>query len=149
MLKNKSGRHVLAAFGGVLMLAGVGTTGVASAAVLRAVMSGSNLPGGDPDGWGRARIRTDDMLNNVCVDLEVRSISQVLSARIYRGAPGEKGEPVVNLDTPDDEDSDDCDTVGDALVDDIQRNPASFYVEVRTSEFPEGAIRGQVEPAGD
>ena len=146
MFMDRKRRVLLAAFGGALILAG---TGNAVAAVFRADMSDNTLTAGDPDGWGRARVRVDDTLNMLCTDLEVRSIGQVTSAKIYRGAEGEKGAPVVNLDTPDDEDSDDCDRIGDTLADEIQANPAAFYVEVQTVDHPDGAIRGQLGPAGD
>ena len=150
MLKNKSARRVLAAFGGVLMLAGVGTTGIANAARFSAVLNGDKVAsGGDTDGWGRAIIHVNDTLNTVCADLEVRSIGQVTSAQIFRGREGEEGDPVVNLDRPrgHDQDSDDCDNVGDALADQIQTNPADFYVIIKTTEFPNGAIRGQLAPS--
>lgn len=134
------------------MLAALAATALAAtpaiAAEFRAVLTDHNLTGpGDADGWGRARVRVDDTLNFVCTDLEVRSIDEVLSAQIHRGTEGVDGPPVVNLDAPDDEDSDDCDNVGDTLADEIQANPAGFYVLVKTREFPEGAIRGQLGPS--
>ena len=120
----------------------------AAAAEFRAVLTDHNLlTAGDADGWGRARVRVDDMLNTVCTDLEVRSVGEVTSAQIHRGTEGVDGPPVVNLDAPDDEDSDDCDNVGDTLADEIQANPAGFYVLIRTRDHPEGAIRGQLGPS--
>ena len=111
----------------------------------RADMNGANEPGGgDPDGTGIARIETNDTLNTVCADLEVRDIGIVTAAHIHRGARGVNGPPVVNLDPPDDNDSDDCDEVGDALIDEIRRNPGGFYVNVHTADYPDGAIRGQL-----
>ena len=149
MLKNRSCRRALAAFGGVLMLAGVGTTGTALAARFTATLNGNDVAGvGDRDGWGRLRIRVDDTLNTLCSDLEVRSIGEVTSARIFRGRPGEEGDPVANLDRPGgDNDSEDCDNIGDALADEIQASPADFYVMVTTAEFPRGALRGQLGPS--
>lgn len=152
MLKNKSGRRVLAAFGGVLILAGAGTTGTALASQFRAALTGANeVPPGDPDGAGTATVRIDGTLNQVCVDLEVSGITAATAAHIHRGAAGENGPPVVNLDVPDgeDQDEDDCDHVGDTLADEIQSNPAGFYVNVHTAEHPEGAIRGQLMPSAD
>jgi hypothetical protein len=149
MLKNGLARRVMAGFGGVLMLAGVGTTGTAMAARFTATLNGDNVAGGgDRDGWGRLRARVDDTLNSLCIDLEVRSIDRVTSARIFRGRDGEEGEPVANLDRPGgDNDSEDCDNIGDTLADEIQSNPAAFYVLVTTAEFPNGALRGQLIPS--
>lgn len=102
------------------------------------------VPPADPDGNGSARISTNDVTNQICVDLEVRNINAVTAAHIHRGARGVNGPPVVNLDPPDDDDSDDCDTIADDLLDEIRNNPAGFYVNVHTADYPDGAIRGQV-----
>ena len=148
MSKNKSGRRLLAALGGTMMLAGAGTTGTALAAThFRAVLNGDNVPGAaDTDGWGRARIGIHHDTHELCTDLEVRSIGRVTSAQIYRGVPGGAGEPVSRIERPDDNDSWDCKQVGEALAQEIESNPSAFYVEVRTEEFPNGAIRGQLAP---
>jgi hypothetical protein len=149
MFRTRSSRRVLAALGGAAMIAGAGTTAPALASQFHAVLSGSNVsPAGDPDGWGRFRFRVDGTLNTVCGDLEVRSLGQVTSAKLYRGAPGETGMAVMDIDLPgrEDNDSDDCDTVGDTLADDIQANPGNYYVVVNTAEFPNGALRGQIGP---
>ena len=74
----------------------------------------------------------------------MRDIGDVTAAHIHRGAAGVAGPPVVTLDPPDDNDSDDCDTVDDALVDEIRTNPGGFYVNVHTADYPNGAIRGQI-----
>jgi hypothetical protein len=63
---------------------------------------------------------------------------------IHRGRAGVNGPPVVTLDAPDDNDSHHCDDVADALLDEIRRSPADFYVNVHTAEYPDGAIRGQI-----
>jgi len=150
MLMNRKSRRALTAFAGVLMLAGAGTTGIAQAARFSATLNGDKVArGGDNDGWGRANIRVNDGLNLVCADLEVRSIGHVTSAQIFRGREGQEGDPVVNLDRPGghDQDSEDCDNVGDTLADEIQANPADFYVLIKTDEFPNGAIRGQLGPS--
>ena len=111
----------------------------------RADLNGANESGGgDPDGSGIARVETNDTLNTVCADLEVRDIGIVTAAHIHRGAAGVNGPPVVTLDPPDDNDSDDCDSVSDDLIDEIRRNPRGFYVNVHTADYPNGAIRGQL-----
>lgn len=149
MFRNKSRRRTLAALGGALMLAGVGTAGPALAAThFRAVLNGDNVLGGaaDSDGWGRARIGIHHASHELCTDLEVRSIGTVTSAQLYRGRAGEAGEPVSRMERPRDNDSWDCKQVGAALAEEIETNPSAFYVEIRTEEFPNGAIRGQLGP---
>jgi hypothetical protein len=150
MPKNSLRRRVMAAFGGVLILAGAGTTGTALAGTdFRATLTGGNVPGGgDRDGWGSLRVEImDNLTNRLCADLEIRSIADVTSAQIYRGREGEEGEPVARLERPDDDDSHDCKEIGAALAQEIQSNPSAFYVSVATAEYPDGAIRGQLGPA--
>ena len=116
----------------------------------QAQLSGaSEVPPADPDGAGMARISINDATNRICTDLEVRMIGNVTAAHIHRGAAGVNGPPVVTLDPPDDNDSDDCDTADDALIDEIRHNPSAFYVNVHTAEYPNGAIRGQVSEVLD
>ena len=146
--KLTSGRLLLAACGLFALTACETVNEAANDAVgdqFRAQLSGANEPGGgDPDGAGLARIEISDTTNTICTDLEVRLISPATAAHIHRGAAGVNGPPVITLDTPDDNDSDDCDEVPDALVDEIKRNPAGFYVNVHTADYPDGAIRGQL-----
>jgi CHRD domain-containing protein len=104
----------------------------------------SEVPPADPDGTGLARIAINDATNRICTDLEVRMIGTVTAAHIHRGAAGTNGPVVVTLDPPDDNDSDDCDTADDALIDQIRHNPSAFYVNVHTTDYPDGAIRGQI-----
>ena len=110
-----------------------------------ATLLGSNeIPRGDPDGTGTAHVTINDVTDQICAHLEVRNISGVTAAHIHEGPAGVNGPPVVTLDPPDDNDSDDCDTAPDSLLDRIERNPLGFYVNVHTIDYPNGAIRGQL-----
>lgn len=109
-----------------------------------ALTGAKEVPAGDPDGVGTATISTNDAIDQICTRLEVRNIGVVTAAHIHRGAEGVNGPPVVPLDAPDDNDSNDCDTVTDSLLDEIRRNPRDFYVNVHTTDYPNGAIRGQI-----
>ena len=143
-------RHLLLTAAGVLALAGCESVkeevDEAVGNNVRAELNGGNeVPGpGDPNGFGKAEIAINDAANTICTDLEVRDIGNVTAAHIHRGGSGVAGPPVVDLDPPDDNDSDDCDTVDDALVDEIRTNPGGFYVNVHTDDYPDGAIRGQI-----
>ena len=145
-------RRLAATIAAAAMIAGLGTSAPAQpgATQFSAALTGANeVPPGDPDGAGTARIRVLGTLNQICVRLEVRGIDRATAAHIHRGAEGVNGPPVVNLDPPDDEDEDDCDRIGDGLADEIQANPAGFYVNIHTAAFPNGAIRGQLTPSAD
>lgn len=138
-------RRLLLIGAGVLALAGCETINETVGNNFAANLSGANeVPPADPDGTGTARVSTNDVTNQICTDLEVRNLTAVTAAHIHRGAAGVNGPPVVNLDPPDDSDSDDCDTIDDALLDEIRNNSAGFYVNVHTAEHPDGAIRGQL-----
>lgn len=144
-------RHstLLIACAGALLLAGCETVERAVTDVIgnnfAASLTGANeVPQGDPDGVGTASVSTDDATNRICTRLEVRNIGAVTAAHIHRGRAGVNGPPVITLDAPDDNDSNDCDAVQDALLDEIRRSPGDFYVNVHTAEFPNGAVRGQI-----
>ena len=150
MFRNSLRRPVLAAFGGMLMLTGYAMTATAfTGPDFKATLNGGNVPGGgDRDGWGQLRFEIDNTTHRLCADLEVRSIADVTSAQIYRGREGEAGEPVARLERPRDDDSHDCKQIGEDLAQEIESNPSAFFVSVATSEYPNGAIRGQLGPAG-
>ncbi|MFN3387774.1 MAG: CHRD domain-containing protein [Allosphingosinicella sp.] len=104
------------------------------------------VPGpGDPNGWGRALVDLNPAVPQICTDLEVRDITvPATGAHIHRGAAGVSGPPVVTLDPPDDDDSDNCTTITNELAAQIATAPSDFYVQVHTSDHPQGAIRGQL-----
>jgi len=108
------------------------------------LLGSDEVPPADPDGTGVAHIAINDATNQVCTDLEVRNLDMVTAAHIHEGRAGVNGPVVITLDPPDDNDSDDCDTVPDALVDRLRHDPNGFYVNVHTAAYPDGAIRGQI-----
>ena len=114
---------------------------------LTASLTGAQeVPGpGDTDGSGRAEITIVDATDNICYDLDVRNIAPATAAHIHRGAPGEAGPPVVTLEAPADGDAKGCISAPGALADEIEANPAGFYVNIHNAEFPNGAVRGQLQ----
>lgn len=108
-------------------------------------LSGTSEPsGGDPDGTGVAGIAVGDTGDRICTTLQFRNIGTVTAAHIHRGSSGSIGAPVVTLDLPDNDWLDDCVAIDERLLDEIRGNPAGFYVNLHTAEFPNGAIRGQL-----
>ena len=96
---------------------------------------------GDPDGSGSARVTID--AGKACVTLVLQNISAHTLAHIHRAAAGVAGPVVVNfgLAAPATEG---CGSIDQPTVDAIAADPAGFYVNVHTGDFPDGAIRGQL-----
>lgn len=115
---------------------------------LSATLTGAaEVPGpGDPDGAGTATLRLRVGQAQICHTLTVSNITLPASAaHIHVGAVGVAGPVVVPLTTPDADGSvEGCATATRALVKQIIQNPAGYYVNVHTSDFPAGAVRGQL-----
>jgi CHRD domain len=104
---------------------------------------------GDPDGFGSARITVDG--SQLCYEISVDNITTPVAAHIHRGRKHDAGPIVVPLQPPSTGDpgaSSGCTTISTTLAGQIQGQPSRFYVNVHTSDFPAGAIRGQLKRQG-
>lgn len=99
---------------------------------------------GDPDGTGTAAIRLRQGQGRVCVAFTLKNLGQPTGAHIHKGTSDDSGPVVVPLPTPSASGSSGCVTASRAVVNDILVNRANYYVNVHTSEFPDGAIRSQL-----
>jgi hypothetical protein len=115
--------------------------------VLTATLKGSNeVPPADPDGSGTGTFRMTRGAALICYQLSVKDIVlPATGAHIHVGAAGVNGPIVVPLTAPDASGSAaGCAVTTRALVAAILDNPAGYYANVHTTEFPLGAIRGQL-----
>ncbi len=123
----------------------------AEAALIQFVvpLSGANefpAGSGDPDGSGTANLTIDNVALTVSWNITVNNIQlPIFLDHIHSGAAGVNGPVVVDFS---------AELVGGPIADPdlaaVLANPAGFYVNVHTNEFPAGAIRGQIaapEPA--
>jgi len=102
---------------------------------------------GDPDGSGTASIVIDPEAGTACWDLTAEGIEPVTQSHIHIGAEGESGDVVVPLDVDGFEGtSEGCtEPMEDAAVlQEIVDDPAGYYVNLHTEDFPAGAIRGNL-----
>jgi CHRD domain len=114
-------------------------------ATLAGVLEGDSP--GDEDGSGSASIVIDPAAGTACWTLSAESIMPVLQSHIHIGAEGESGDIVVPLDVDGFEGSSEgcIEPMEDAAVlQEIVDNPAGYYVNLHTEDFPAGAIRGQL-----
>src|SRR6266545_2222468 len=115
-----------------------------------AVLLGRNeVPGpGDPDGFGLAFVRFEG--TQTCFTLQWRNIAAPNRGHIHQGAScvagpivlpffeGEIPSPISGAHG--------CVTADAGLIGQIRGNPEGFYVNLHNTEFPGGAIRGQLHP---
>ncbi|MCP3801958.1 CHRD domain-containing protein [Allokutzneria sp. A3M-2-11 16] len=109
-----------------------------------AVLTGeAEVPGpGDPDGRGYASVRIGS--TRVCATLSVNRIGNASAAHIHRGPAGTSGPVVVHLKAPTHGRSHSCTDVSRDLAKELRKHPSHFYVNVHNSDFPAGAVRGQL-----
>ena len=102
---------------------------------------------GDPDGLGSATILVADS-DTVCFGITVKNLDAPVAAHIHRGRRNENGPIVIPLTPPSGGNpgtSSGCvDGVAAALTTELSEHPNRFYVNVHTTAFPGGAIRGQL-----
>lgn len=108
---------------------------------------GGTLGVGDPDGSGFAHIIVNPGQGSVCWFISVEDITlPAIGAHIHLAPAGVNGPIVVPLTPPGaDGVSFGC-TEGLPFegVKNIQKDPEAYYVNVHTTDFPGGALRGQM-----
>jgi hypothetical protein len=128
-------------------LAAVSLAGAAAAAetTLKASMTGANeTPPADPKGSGTATVKVSDS-GQVCWHLMTKDLASPIAAHIHKGAKGVSGPPVVPLTPPDAKGmSEGCANASADVAKDLVAHPEDYYVNVHTTAFKGGAIRGQL-----
>ena len=119
---------------------------------LAATLDGkSETPAASPTGAGlfKARLFVHD--GKFCYTLTSSGLGTLTMAHVHSGAVGVAGPPVFTLlpSVP----TETCLKIDPALAAKFASDPASYYVNIHTSDFPGGAIRGQLSasataPAG-
>jgi hypothetical protein len=109
----------------------------------------AEAPGpGDPDGSGTAWLTLNQGQGEVCFVLVVEDILlPAVGAHIHIAPAGSPGPIVVPLTPPDATGmSSGCTDADPALIKAIRQSPSAYYVNVHSTDFPAGAVRGQLAP---
>jgi hypothetical protein len=126
----------------------LGASELGSGKQLVARLSGAaEVPPADPDGSGVANISIDTVTNQICWAISVGGIDDPVMAHIHEAAVGANGPVRVNLFPPLPLPNSSGCTTDATYAPLIAANPAGFYVNVHTTLFPNGAIRGQLANA--
>lgn len=103
---------------------------------------------GDPDGTSNANVSVFlDKPYTVCGATNSQNVERPFTALELRRAPAGEAGPVVAILDPaltGGSDARGCARVEKKLLQDIQSNPELYYLEAYNTEFPGGAIRGQL-----
>jgi hypothetical protein len=101
-------------------------------------------PAGAPTPWGSALFMLNTDKKQICYAMHVRGIKlPATSAEIYRSG----GQTVVALTAPAQGTVDGCVEADPALIQDIRDKPGNYWVDVRTTDFPRGVVRGRLKGA--
>jgi len=100
---------------------------------------------GDLDATGSVTLTINPGSKQVCYDFDnVTGLSTITMAHIHEAPRLRNGPPVVTLFTGTGGDLEDCATATSQQLAQIIAKPAQYYVNVHTTDFPAGAIRGQL-----
>jgi CHRD domain len=128
--------------------------GVRGTVEVQAKLKGNTeVPGpGSKKGKGDVHIELKAKKKKVCFELEVARLDEVTAGHIHKGTADVAGDVVVLLF----EDTSGLAGTGSyegctkgvkkKLIKRIGKKPDRYYVNIHTNEFPDGAIRGQLEP---
>lgn len=100
--------------------------------------------GADDDASGDFTGEVDLEAGTLCYYLDIEGLDDVTAAHVHKGKKGENGPPVVVLETNNPDGDEMCAQAEADVLADIARNEEDYYVNVHTTAFPAGAIRGQL-----
>lgn len=102
---------------------------------------------GDADGYGAALIIFAGN-GRICFAIAVHSIGTPNAAHIHKEVAGQNGPISVTLTEPDAGNagtSSGCVSgISASLLNDIRKSPNNYYINVHTSDRPNGSVRGQL-----
>jgi hypothetical protein len=116
-----------------------------SARLIAELTGEAEVPGpGHPDAAGEATVVVEPGSSQLCFRIELEGINRAKGTSVHEGDVGEDGAVVLGLDPPHEGSSEGCVSAPPALLDRVGRRPEDFYVNVRTEDHPDGAVRGQL-----
>ena len=147
------------AMAGVVIFGGTAQAGrPGTGAIREATLTGEQVvpvPGdpnetGDPQGSGEARFIFYPNKNKICYTIQVLGIDRAKSAHLHEAPAGETGPVKLGLNPPQDGTSEhECIRgLGERFIKKISGNPTGYYADVHNTDYPGGALRGQLTQGG-
>jgi hypothetical protein len=108
-------------------------------------MTGSQeTPKGSPKGTGTFKYQLNTKTSMLCYSLTWSGIGTPNAAHVHKGAKGVEGPVIIPLSTSTPVAHSGCVKVKKSLLLAIKNKPGGYYVNVHTTAYPGGAIRGQL-----
>jgi hypothetical protein len=107
-----------------------------------------NPAGGDPNGSATFNLKVNRVKQRICYKVTFRGIKDVTASHLHKGGPGQIARPIVTffqghkLNSPQ---SGCVHNVKKQIVKRLKRKPSAHYVDIDSTEHPNGAVRGQLE----
>jgi hypothetical protein len=99
---------------------------------------------GDPQASGSVKLSIMPAERQICYDFSLRGVDSPLMAHVHHGRPLHNGPPIVSLFTGPGAPVRGCATANTGQLADMIADPSNYYVTLATTEFPDGALRGQL-----
>lgn len=99
---------------------------------------------GDPHASGSVKLSIMPAEREICFDFSLHGVDSPLMAHINRGRPLHNGPPIVSLFTGPGAPVHGCALGNTAQLADMIADPADYYVTLATTDYPDGALRGQL-----
>jgi len=113
--------------------------------IYRVSLSGkAETPPGAPNGAGSAVIALHSSLKVCWRFSHVRGFTDATFAHIHRGGAGTAGPIVIPLSTTGKLHHKGCVPTTAAMIKAIEQDPAGYYVNIHSKEYPAGAVRAQL-----
>ena len=112
-----------------------------------AELTGAKIVGtGDADASATFELTVAGSVDQICYDLnDERNLGTVTAVMLHRGGPTQNGPMVANFERNDQNGYQNCTGLTEWLEDFVQADPTGYYIQVHTTEYPNGAIRGQLD----
>jgi hypothetical protein len=127
------------------LLTGLASTGQSDKPIRVQLTGVEEAPNpGDTDGSGTAHVTINAA--EICYEIRVTDIDlPAAGAHIHKAPPGEPGPVAVIFQPPEAGGHvSGCTPVEKALTNDIRKNPGDYYINIQTTSYPTGALRGQM-----
>jgi hypothetical protein len=99
---------------------------------------------GDPDGFGIAKLILTPGDRQICYDFRLAQVAEPLMAHILQAPRLKNGPPIVSLFIGPGAALEGCVAANTGQLAEMIAEPSSYYVSVATTEYPDGAVRGQL-----